>query len=135
MTGPVVPALATLVLQRAGVRVFPCASKWLKVGSRIKKRILLENHPICFSKSFGKNRSVFMYSKCGVMSRRNKIVRLCCQRRFRELAEFRGILDHSVRSFRWGVAYHLGLGFRRWLTGLGPKFGDLQAVLADENYR
>ena len=34
-------------------------------------------------------------------------------------AEF---LDHSVRSFRWGVAYHLGLGFRRWLTGLGPKF-------------
>ena len=76
-----------------------------------------------------------MYSKCGVMSRRNKILRLCCQRRFRELAEFRGIFG----SFRQELQVGRGLSPRPWFQEVvdrpGAEVCDRQAGLADENYR
>ena len=60
---------------------------------------------------------------------RNKIVRLYVANgnlgSWQNSAE---LSDHSVRSFRWGVAYHLGLGFRRWLTG-GPKLAITKQLL------
>ena len=60
---------------------------------------------------------------------RNKIVRLyVANGNLGSWQNSTELSDHSVRSFRWGVAYHLGLGFRRWLTG-GPKLAITKQLL------